>query len=127
MNLRILTKRLTLTDEAKDRIERRVYFALGRFSDRIRSVHLTLEDENGRRGGIDKCCQILVKSRGAKDVIVEGRGDDIRSLVDRTADRAGRAVARNFDLRPWEKAVGVSGRGPRRSGNMRGLPVDLLD
>jgi ribosome-associated translation inhibitor RaiA len=127
MNLRIRTKRLTLTDEAKDRVERRVYFALGRFSNRIRSVDLTLEDENGQRGGIDKCCRIHVKSRGAKDVIVEGRGDDVRSLVDRTADRAGRAVARNLDLRPREKTVGASGNGCRRSGNMRGLPVDYLD
>jgi len=127
MNLRILTRRLTLTDEAKDRIERRVYFALGRFSDRIRSVELTLEDENGPRGGIDKCCQILVKIRGAKDVVVEGRGEDVRSLVDRTADRAGRAIARKLDLRPWEKAIGASGNGPRRSGHMRGVPAGVLD
>jgi hypothetical protein len=30
-------------------------------------------------------------------------------------------------LRPWGKAVGASGNGPRRSRNMRGLPADHLD
>ena len=123
MNLRILSKKLTVSDEAKDRMERRVYFALGRFADRIKSVDLTLGDDNGSRGGVDKRCQILIKSRGAKDVIVEGRGDDIRALVDRTADRAGRAVARAFDLRPWENAVGASGNARRRrSSNTRRVP-----
>lgn len=116
MNLRILTKRLTLTDEAKDRIERRVYFALGRFVGRIRSVDLTVAIDNGPRGGVDKRCKIHVKGRGTRDVIIEGRGDDVRSLVDRTADRASRAVARAFGLRPWEKAAGASGNGRRRAG-----------
>ena len=120
MNPRILAKKLPLSDDMKDRIERRVYFALGRFSDRIKSVDLTLGDENGTRGGIDKRCRILVRSRGAKDVIIEGRGDDIRSLVDRTADRVSRAVARAFDWRPWEDAAGAAGNNRRRrSSNTR--------
>jgi hypothetical protein len=128
MKLRILAKNVTLSDEASNRIERRVYFALGRFADRIMSIDLTLGDENGPRGGVDKRCQFLVKSRGAKDVIIEGRGNDIRSLVDRTADRAGRAVARAFDLRPWRKHGGASGKGRQgRSSNSRCLSVEQLD
>ena len=121
MNLRITTKNLTLSDEARGRIERRVYFALGRFSGRIRSVDLTLWRDNGRRGGAGKCCRILIKSRRAKDVMVEGRGEDVRSLVDRTTDRAGRAVARALDVRPRRNAGETSGKGSQRGNHERSV------
>jgi hypothetical protein len=115
MNLRILTGQLELGGAVKDRIERRVYFALSRFSDRIESVDLTLVNGDGARGGPDKRCQILVKSRGARDVVIECRGDDIRSLVDRTADRAGRAMARALHRQPGDNTVGAAAAGRRKN------------
>lgn len=128
MNLRILAKNVTLSRPAKDRLERRLYFALGRFLHRIKSVDVTLRDDNGPRGGVDKCCRILVKSRGAKDVVVEGRGDRLSALIDRTADRAGRAVARALDVRPWDHAVAASGNvRRRRTTDTRPAPVSNAD
>ena len=93
------TRNVTLSDIERDRIERRLYFTLGRFSARIVSVDMMLQDENGPRGGLDKKCRVIVRLHGANDVVVEGCGEETLSLVDRTANRAGRAVSRELDMR----------------------------
>jgi ribosome-associated translation inhibitor RaiA len=113
MTYRIVGKDVAIGERWKQRIERRLEFALCRFGAAIQSVDLTLEDENGPRGGVDKNCRIVVKMRRGEDVVVKGRGDDALGLVDRTADRAGRAVARALDLRRRRT-------GARASGHVRG-------
>jgi len=110
---RIVGKDVAIGERSKKRFERRLEFALGRFGSSIRSVDLTLEDENGPRGGVDKSCRIVVKMLQGEDVVVKGRGDDPLALVDRTAERAGRAVARALDLRRRRT-------GARASGDVRG-------
>jgi ribosome-associated translation inhibitor RaiA len=109
MKMQIVTKNLTVSDSHKDRIERRLYFALGRFSTGIVSVEILLQDENGPRGGVDKRCRIIVRLRASDDVIVEGRGQETTSLIDRTAARAGRAVSRSFNSRKRGMATRGSG------------------
>jgi len=52
-----------------DHIERRLRFALAKFDSRIQKVIVFLHDQNGPRGGIDKVCRILVKTRGCGAVI----------------------------------------------------------
>ena len=99
MKMQISVRNMTLTDAQRDRIERRLYFTLGRFAPRISSLEMILQDENGPRGGLDKNCRVIVRLRGANDVVVEGRGEETASVVDRTADRAGRAVSRALDKR----------------------------
>lgn len=99
MKTQISSRNLTITQLERDRIERRLYFALGRFSSRIVSVDMMLQDENGPRGGLDKKCRVIVRLHGASDVVVEGRGEETLSMVDRTANRAGRAVSRALDTR----------------------------
>ena len=44
-------------------VERRLRFALTRFSGRIGRVNVFLTDQNGPRGGIDKTCRIVVRLR----------------------------------------------------------------
>jgi len=104
MNTQITTKNVTLSEDERDRIERRLYFTLGRFSSRIVSVDVMLQDENGPRGGLDKKCRVIVRLHGASDVVVEGCGAETLSVVDRTANRTGRAVSRTLDKR-WSRAT----------------------
>ena len=99
MKTQVSARNMTIGDMERGRIERRLYFTLGRFSSRIVSVDMMLQDENGPRGGLDKKCRLIVRLHGANDVVVEGRGEDSLSLVDRTANRAGRAVSRALDTR----------------------------
>ena len=94
MRLKIVSRSLHLSEAIRDRLERRAQFALGRFAAVIRTVQVSLLDENGPRGGIDKRCRVLVSPRRGRPIIVEGRGDQLQPLVDHTLERAGRTLAR---------------------------------
>ena len=52
-------------------LERRLQFALARFSGHIQRVQVVLEDQNGPRGGLDKHCRVVVRLREAGDVVAE--------------------------------------------------------
>ena len=47
MNLRIVAKNLTIGDDFQDRIERRLYFALGRFSPAVKATSRPSADTAG--------------------------------------------------------------------------------
>lgn len=51
--------------------DRRLYFALRRFENRVRSVTLRLHDENGPRGGLDTRCVITVELHKGAPIVVE--------------------------------------------------------
>ncbi len=99
MNLRIVGQEAPISEALKERIERRLYFALGRFSGAVASVEVTLRDEPGPDGARNRACGISVKTRGGGEVSVQGRGNDTPSLIDRTAERIGRAVGRALQVR----------------------------
>ena len=99
MKLIITGKKVNLSEALREHIERRVYFALSRFSPRISRVSVTVEDVNGPRGGIDKRCQILVKLDRMEELKVETTDAEIHDAVAAAADRVGRAVQRQLDRR----------------------------
>jgi hypothetical protein len=87
---------MELNETAENLLRRRVHFAFGRFAGNIQNVSVTVMDENGPRGGVDKRCRVMVKRRRGNPVIVEGESDEIRQLVDFTLQRAGRTLAREI-------------------------------
>jgi ribosome-associated translation inhibitor RaiA len=94
MRLTIVSRHLRLSEALRNHLERRAQFALGRFAAAIRTVRVSLADENGPRGDADKRCRVYLSQRRGKPIVVEGRGEQLESLVDRTLERAGRALAR---------------------------------
>lgn len=80
-----------------DHIERRLRFALARFSGRIGKVFVFLHDRNGPRGGVDKLCRILVKVRGCGVVVASVADSDWVTAVDRATTRIGQTVARQVE------------------------------
>ena len=99
MKLSIRPHRIELTDELRDLIERRVYFALSRFSPRITRASIVVEDINGPRGGVDKRCQIVVKLDCTDELTVETTDADVHAAISLAADRAGRVVQRELERR----------------------------
>lgn len=77
-------------------VERRLQFALSRFSGRIRRVDVFLADENGPRGGIDKTCRIVVRLRDGGDVVAEVSDIDWVIAVDRATTRIGHTTGREL-------------------------------
>ena len=74
---------------------RRLEYALGCFSSRVRSVTVRLADVNGPRGGVDKKCAVAVRlDRPKRLIVIEDIDADPAIAIDRAADRVARAVVR---------------------------------
>jgi ribosome-associated translation inhibitor RaiA len=104
MELQIGRHDVQLDEALHEHIERRVEFALGQFGEFVSRVRLNLADVNGPRRGIDKECQMLVYLRDGHLVKVRDVNGDFATAVNRAADRAGHAVARQLDKRRDRKA-----------------------
>jgi putative sigma-54 modulation protein len=97
MKLTIHSNGLNLEPLMQNRIARRMGFALGRFGDKVGRVAVRLADINGPRGGVDKRCRVLVDVASGGPTVVEVTDSDLRSAIDRAADRIGRAVHRKLE------------------------------
>ena len=99
MQIYIRARKIEVDEALRAHVDRRLRFALGRFGERIAKVTVRFEDANGARGGVDKQCHIEVALRPSGNVLVEDLDPDIRTVVDRAADRAARAVERDLQRR----------------------------
>ena len=99
MKLIITGEKVKLDEALREHIERRVYFALSRFSPRVARVSVTVEDVNRPRGGIGKRCRILVKLDRMDEVRVASTDAEIYDAVAAAAGRLGRSVRRKLDRR----------------------------
>lgn len=109
MEIRLTARNVELSDDLREHIERRIYFALSRFGHRIRKVDVKVEDINGPRGGMDKRCSVIVRIAPGRRVAIEDSDSDILVAVDRAADRLGRAVAREIDRQKNHAVASVPG------------------
>lgn len=96
MKMFVHWKGLTASGPARDYLERRLGFALGRLSHRVRHVRALLADQNGPRGGEDKSCRLQVRSRLGL-VQVEERHRDLYAAIDLATERMRRTLARTLE------------------------------
>ncbi|HEX8699956.1 MAG TPA: ribosome-associated translation inhibitor RaiA [Myxococcaceae bacterium] len=94
MNLEIRGRNLTISAPLREHCEKRLQFALGRFSDQVARVSVRLMDQNGPRGGVDKSCQLTIHLRKARSIHIESVSDNFFAAVAEAADRASHAVTR---------------------------------
>lgn len=99
MHIVLRTKGLRPTHELLIHAQRRLSFALSRFSARIRHVRVLLSDENGPRGGVDKACRLEIALAHRGRLRIEDLGSDANAVIDRACERAARAVARTLARR----------------------------
>ena len=106
MRFSVSGDRVKVTTDLREYIERRMYFALGRFGPAIDHASVRVGDINGPRGGVDKRCQIVVKlqASGSNPIAVDVNDEDLLAAVARASNRAGRAVARAIELKRRKRA-----------------------
>ena len=98
MYVHVRARRLPLTNALEEYVERRIRFALGRFTLRISGVIIRLSDTNGPRGGSDKRCSVNIVLRAPRSVLIlEETGADLYATIDRAADRTARSVNRRLE------------------------------
>ncbi|MGH9627488.1 MAG: HPF/RaiA family ribosome-associated protein [Bryobacteraceae bacterium] len=87
MELSIRTRDLELTDALRERITRRLEFALDTFQDHAEDVFVYLMDLNGPKGGVDKLCQITLRARRVGELAVRETGTTLDAALNRAARR----------------------------------------
>lgn len=97
MDMNILDRNVQITSGQREHIERCVQFAFDRFGSHIRTIEISLTDVNGPKGGEDLQCRMKVVLQGNREIVVEGKGDSVESVVAETADRTALAVSRRLD------------------------------
>jgi hypothetical protein len=85
-------------DEAlKAWIYERLGRQLGKFAPQIERIQVRFGDDNGPKGGLDKCCLVHIILSKLPPVVVEMRGETEREAFDLAAGRAERATRRNLE------------------------------
>ncbi len=80
--------------ELRDLTERRVRFVLRRLGWLVPRAEVQMSDVNGPRGGIDKHCQVALKTDVAGTVIVASVASDWRTALNKALARAARFLMR---------------------------------
>jgi len=80
--------------ELRDLTERRVRFVLRRLGWLVPRAEVQMSDVNAGRGGIDKRCQVELKTDGAGSVVVTSIAAEWRTALDRALARAARSLMR---------------------------------
>ena len=106
MRFSISGDRVKVTTSLREYIDRRLYFALGRFDAVIDNVSVRVGDINGPRGGVDKHCQIVVTllASGSNPIAVDDNDEDLYAAVAQASNRAGRTVARAVQRKRRKRA-----------------------
>jgi hypothetical protein len=109
----LFKSRHPLASELRDLAERRVRFVLRRLRALVPRAEIQMSDVNGPRGGIDKRCQVELRTDGAGSVVVASVAGDWRTALDRALARAARflmrQVRRSSDARRLRQRVVRSG------------------
>ena len=86
--------------DLRDLTERRVRFVLRRLGWLVPRAEVQMSDVNGPRGGIDKRCQVELRTDGAGSVVVASVASDWRTALDNALARAAR-----FLIRLWRRST----------------------
>ncbi|MDE2082683.1 MAG: HPF/RaiA family ribosome-associated protein [Burkholderiales bacterium] len=93
-------------NQFRDQAVRRVRFVMRRLNWLVPRARVQLSDVNGPRGGVDKRCQIHLRTDGRGTVVVTAMARDWRTALDCALSRATRLL-----LRLWRR-----GRAPHEPG-----------
>ena len=80
---------------------RRVQFAMRRLTWMVPRAKVQLSDVNGPRGGVDKRCQVELKTERNGTVVITSVARDWRTALDSALTRAAGVL-----LRSWRKSKG---------------------
>lgn len=80
--------------DLRDLTERRVRFVLRRLSWMVPRAEVQMSDVNGPRGGVDKRCQVQLRTDGAGSVVVASVANNWRTALDNALARAARLLMR---------------------------------
>lgn len=99
MRMSIISPNIRLDDALRRTAERRLNIVLRRISDRIDHVSITLTDDNGLRGGVDKHCRVRGEVRGLGIVTTDARHENVLAAIEKALRRARRIILKRLKRR----------------------------
>lgn len=96
MQMTIASRHTDLTHAIREHVRERLIAALDQHASRIKRVEVTLEDENGPRGGVDQVCRVAVLLTNGTTLHHVRRGLDLYANVSLVADKVKRRVGRQI-------------------------------
>lgn len=100
MKISIRVRDIEWTPELRKNVERSIEFAIDRYRLQVNEVSVYLADLNGRKGGVDKLCQITANLRGRSNpVLILERGPEILPAVTRAAHRLANRIGERIRRR----------------------------
>ena len=82
--------------QLRDVAVERVRFALRRLTALVPQAKVQFSDVNGPRGGVDKRCQVELRSDSVGTVVIASLARDWRTALDRSLARATRVLTRSL-------------------------------
>ena len=82
--------------QLRDLSVERVRFVLRRLTTFVPHAKVQFSDVNGPRGGVDKRCQVELKTDTAGTVVIASLARDWRTALDRSLSRATRVLTRSL-------------------------------
>ena len=82
--------------QMRDLSVERVRFALSRLRAQVPRAKVQFSDVNGPRGGVDKRCQVELKTESVGTVVIASLASDWRTALDRSLTRATRVLTRSL-------------------------------
>lgn len=92
----IFESRAADSSQMRDLSVERVRFALRRLTALVPRAKVQFSDVNGPRGGVDKRCQVELKTESAGTVVIASLARDWRTALDRSLTRATRVLTRGL-------------------------------
>jgi ribosome-associated translation inhibitor RaiA len=126
MKITIRAKNLRISTAERDRLLRRVDFALSQFRQRVRQAAILVQDENAQRGGVDKTCRILARVAPLGDIVAEATAETLDAAAGMAAERAARSIARGMDRLSRRRKSRISMAGERTAG-MQDAPLVAVE
>jgi len=80
--------------EFRELAEQRTRFVMRRLAWLVSRAEVQLSDANGPRGGIDKRCQVMLKTGARNILVVRAKASDWRTALDLALGRAARLLVR---------------------------------
>lgn len=78
--------------DLRDAVLRRALRLLGRVTDRIEGLAVSVTDLNGPKGGIDRQCQVEAKLRDGRLLHVRARSSEIGKAIDAALRKLSRRI-----------------------------------
>ena len=92
----LVESRVTEGTEMRDLAVARVRFALRRLRAMAPRAKVQFSDVNGPRGGVDKRCQVELRTDGTGSVVVASVANNWRTALDNALTRAARFLMRQL-------------------------------